>query len=102
MASSLRIALAAALLVAPALAPSALPLPSGAAHAQFSEWQLRRAGSRRGRVCATYHGRTQGGRSRINKRIGRTACFASASQCRAWFYAVQSAFPVPEVRRPCR
>lgn len=92
-----------------ALALAAAPVPStggwstaDAAPARLSQWQVQRAGSRRGGVCAYYSGYRRLG-SRRNKAVfRRRACFPSRAQCFRWLYWAQSYYPIRELRKGCR
>ena len=64
--------------------------------------RLQRAGSRGGAYCAFYKGRNSYDSFPLAQRFQKRACFQSASACKSWFYKVQTAFPIQQLRKPCR
>ena len=54
-----------------------------------------------GPVCAYYSGIRSPGSVGFKDTFQRRACFQSAAACRAWFFEVQSRFPVSRLRKPC-
>ena len=64
--------------------------------------RLLRAGTPGGRFCAFYKGRNTFDEFPLAQSFQRRACFTTASACKAWFYKVQTAFPIQRLRKPCR
>ena len=56
-----------------------------------------------GPYCAYYWGqRTAGPAASVRQTYRRRACFSSLRQCRNWLFAVQTRFPVSNLRKGCR